>query len=303
MSEIARIYPHVPLLETPVQETLPHADGTRIAWAESRRMLFRRIVKDDGSIVDFRRAHLMGSIRSALSKAGHNADYAEELTDRVVIFLANRFEDHLLSTTEVALAAETTLLQCGLTGVADAYAAARGRAPTRVDGSDGNRWPWDRARIVAALRRETGLDLALAEEIAREVEHTIIQARLDSVTASLVRELVNASLLERGLEETRRRHTRLGLPVHDVLKRIAQAKPGRDLPREIGQEVLSQLAMWQMFPSKAADLCREHLLYVHDAGTIHLPRSRRVHLAELIVKGEPPEVTARRIATHRSRVS
>ncbi|HQO37130.1 MAG TPA: hypothetical protein PLG59_20880, partial [bacterium] len=66
MTEVARIYPHIPLLETTVQESLPRADGTQIAWEEPRRLLFRRIVRRDGSIVDFRRERIAESIRSAL---------------------------------------------------------------------------------------------------------------------------------------------------------------------------------------------------------------------------------------------
>ena len=176
MSDVAQLYPHVPLLKTPVQEPLPRADGTCIVWQEPRRLLFRRIVRSDGSIVDFQRARITESIRSALSKVGHGTDHVEELTDRVIIFLANRFDDRLLSTAEVALTVETTLLHSGLAESAEAYAAQRRQRPLRVDGSDGTRWPWDRARIVSALRRETNLDLALAEEIARDVDAALQQA-------------------------------------------------------------------------------------------------------------------------------
>ena len=163
--------------------------------------------------------------------------------------------------------------------------------------------PWDRARIVAALRKETGLERILAEEIARDVERTIIRARLDSITASLVRELVNAALLERGLEEVSRKHSRLGLPVFDILKRIADSEKTSDLTKEIGEEVISQLTTYQMFPAKAVDLYREHILYIHDAGTIHLPRSRRIHLSDLRTEGESPETAARRILAHRATVN
>ena len=36
------------------------------------------------------------------------------------------------------------------------------------------------------------------------------------VTAPLIRELVNAKLIEKGLESARKMHTRLGMPIYDV---------------------------------------------------------------------------------------
>ncbi len=301
MTEVARIYPHIPLLETTVQESLPRADGTRIAWEEPRRLLFRRIVRRDGSIVDFRRERIAESIRSALG-ASASSSHTEELTDRIIIFLANRFPDRLLTTAEVALSVETVLLRSGLAEPAKAYAERQGGVSPRVDGSDGNRWPWDRSRIVAALHRETDLDLSLAEEIAREVEQTIIHSRLNSVTASLVRELVNAALLEHGLDEVRRRHTRLGLPVHDVLVKYAESKANGDLAAYLGQEVLAQLTLTHLLPSRLVDLYREHRIYMHEISSTHLSRSRRGSLSEQIAKGDSPESVARRLIGLRSSV-
>ncbi len=301
MTEVARIYPHIPLLETTVQESLPRADGTRIAWEEPRRLLFRRIVRRDGSIVDFRRERIAESIRSALG-ASASSSQAEELTDRIIIFLANRFPDRLLTTAEVALSVETVLLRSGLTESASAYAERQGGISPGVDGSDGNRWPWDRSRIVAALHRETGLDLSLAEEIAREVEQTIIHSRLNSVTASLVRELVNAALLERGLDEVRRRHTRLGLPIHDVLVKYAESQGNGDLDSQLGHDVLAQLTLTHLLPGRLADLYREHRVYLHDISSTHLPRSRRVSLSDWIANGDSPESVARRLIRLRSSV-
>ncbi len=303
MDNIAYIHPGTPFLETPMQERLPHADGSRIAWGEPRRLLFRRIARRDGTIVDFRRSRIIESIRSALSHAGHSVHQAEYLADRTIIFLANRFGDRLLSTADVAMAIEAILLQAGLAEAAQVFASAYGQRPASVDGSDGRRWPWDRVRIVSALCRETGVDLSLAEEVAREVEQTIILAGLGSVTAPLVRELVNVKLLERGLEAIRRKHARLGLPVYDVLGSIADAHDRLDLPWQIGQEVLAQLAMWHLFPSELSDLHRDRLLYIHDLGCIHLPRSRRVNLFDLIERGTSPEATAGRLLALRSTVN
>jgi anaerobic ribonucleoside-triphosphate reductase len=75
---------------------------------------------------------------------------------------------------------------------------------------------WNRQRIVDALLRETTIDGDTAEKISREVEDQIISSKITLVTAPLVRELVDAKLIEQGLEEARKIHTRLGVPIYDV---------------------------------------------------------------------------------------
>ncbi len=74
---------------------------------------------------------------------------------------------------------------------------------------------WNRQKIVDALVRETYIDVDTAEQISREVQE-IISSKITWVTAPLIRELVNAKLIERGLEKARKMHTRLGVPLYDV---------------------------------------------------------------------------------------
>jgi ribonucleoside-triphosphate reductase len=75
---------------------------------------------------------------------------------------------------------------------------------------------WDRQRIVDALIRETYVDFDTAKEIAREVEDLIATSKIKMITAPLIRELVDTKLVERGLEQARKMHTRLGMPLYDV---------------------------------------------------------------------------------------
>src|SRR5512134_3835423 len=55
---------------------------------------------------------------------------------------------------------------------------------------------WNRQRSVEALLRETTIDRDTAEKISREVEEQIAASRISLVTAPLVRELVDAKLIE-----------------------------------------------------------------------------------------------------------
>jgi len=75
---------------------------------------------------------------------------------------------------------------------------------------------WDRRKIVDALIREAGVDLATAEEISREVADRIASSGIDILTSALIRELVDARLIERGMKEATKLHARLGFPLYDV---------------------------------------------------------------------------------------
>ena len=75
---------------------------------------------------------------------------------------------------------------------------------------------WDRQKIVTALVRGTFIDEDTAIRISKEVESQIISSNLKTITAPLIRELVDAKLIEHGLEKARWMHTRLGMPLYDV---------------------------------------------------------------------------------------
>ena len=101
-------------------------------------------------------------------------------------------------------------------------------APTLppVRTSDGHIIEWDRDRIVRQIVEETklvetfygyeGADEATAQEIARDVEHKIKSMGLKSLSGPLIREIVNITLLEKGMIQYRNVSTRVGTPVYDA---------------------------------------------------------------------------------------
>jgi len=58
----------------------------------------------------------------------------------------------------------------------------------------------------------------LARKITREVEERLAKTNIEYLTAPLMREYINAILLENGLEEVRHKLTRLGTPPYEVFK-------------------------------------------------------------------------------------
>ena len=85
---------------------------------------------------------------------------------------------------------------------------------------------WNRNRIVKQILEETqlvetfygyeGADEETAQDIARRVEKKIQMLGLQSLSGPLIREIVNMTLLERGLIPYRNVCTRVGTPVFDA---------------------------------------------------------------------------------------
>ena len=92
--------------------------------------------------------------------------------------------------------------------------------------SDGHIVDWDRNRIAEQIKKETklveafygyeGADDATAQEIAREVEQRILALGLKSLSGPLIREIMNITLLEKGMVQYRNVCTRVGTPVYDA---------------------------------------------------------------------------------------
>jgi len=74
--------------------------------------------------------------------------------------------------------------------------------------------------IINSLSLETDATRDEANLVTLEVIRKIISANLKILTAPLIRELVNATLLSKGLELYRYQYTRLGLPFYDFGKKL-----------------------------------------------------------------------------------
>ena len=61
--------------------------------------------------------------------------------------------------------------------------------------------PWDRQRIVKQLLTETKLSSEIANHVAKAVENQIIMGDFNTISTTLIRELVNNELAEMGLHE------------------------------------------------------------------------------------------------------
>ncbi len=138
---------------------------------------------------------------------------------------------------------------------------------------------WDRGRIEDALIRETRLDEGTARQIATEIETMIAQAGIKMVTAPLIRELVNYKLIERGLEEERLQHTRLGVPLFDVDNMIRLPnKENANVPHgpeatnlTLAESIKKEYALINVFSREVGDAHMRGDIHLHDLGFVDRP--------------------------------
>jgi ribonucleoside-triphosphate reductase len=126
---------------------------------------------------------------------------------------------------------------------------------------------FDANKIAGSLLRETKMPAELAQKVAKEAEKRLLKSKTKYLTAPLVREVVNAILIERGLEEYRHKLTRLGLPIYDVTALIdAKSKNfegSASVHGTAGETVLKEYILLNVFPRDIADAHLSGSLYIN----------------------------------------
>jgi len=125
---------------------------------------------------------------------------------------------------------------------------------------------FDANKIADSLINEAKMPAELAQKVAKETEKRLLKSKTKYLTAPLVREVVNAILIEKGLEEYRHKLTRLGLPVHDVNILVkAQSKTSQgaaSVHESAGKTVLKEYTLLNVLPRDIAD--------AHLSGSLHI---------------------------------
>ena len=113
---------------------------------------------------------------------------------------------------------------------------------------------FDSSKITDYLITEGGLERFLARKITREVEERLNRTNIEYLTAPLMREYINAILLENGLEEVRHKLTRLGTPPYEVFKLFNsnEITPAKFI-KKLGSDVSEQFLLLNLIPKKLAD--------------------------------------------------
>ncbi len=117
--------------------------------------------------------------------------------------------------------------------------------------------PFDRGNIIKSLLKETNVNRTIAEKIGHEVEDKIKDLKISRLTTSLIREMVDAKLLEYGHEHVRNQYLRLGLPVFDVEKKL-----GKNF--FYSKSILEEYNLLKLIPQKISQCHFENEIFIHD---------------------------------------
>jgi len=141
--------------------------------------------------------------------------------------------------------------------------------------SQGTISKWDRSRIVEALVRETRLKKSEAEEIAKAVENKVVASGLKSISVSLLRELVNNELFERGYKTKLEKQEIIGMSVFN-LEQVIFSKGNENaniisnnpeaVNLAIAEDSLKKYALKRVFSKDVADAHLSGMVHIHDLG-------------------------------------
>ncbi len=154
--------------------------------------------------------------------------------------------------------------------------------------TDGKLQPFNKEKIVKSLLRETYVPRTVAKEVADQISEDVRRLKLQNISSSLIREMVNAKLLEKRHINEKRNYTRIGLPIYDT-KKIIEEKEVSDptkLHEEFSSRVLKEYTLTKALPRK---LSQEHLkghIHIHNIeGFVTRPISLKNNLRNLFKEG------------------
>jgi len=197
-----------------------------------------KIRKRDGRIADFDQAKIASAIARAGRETGPGDELlSEELASVITLFLEKTCGQGIPSVVDVQDVVERILMETGHPDAARAFILHGERRRKRLDAlrvldveggvdegrslevdhaSRGSISPWSKARIVSDLVDEAGFEPSLAGEIAAVVEDRVFRSGLVRISSSLIRELVDNELFNRGFSGRTFGRMHLGLSAEEV---------------------------------------------------------------------------------------
>jgi len=139
---------------------------------------------------------------------------------------------------------------------------------------------FDANKIANSLIKEAKVPAELAQKAAKEAEKRLIKSKTKYLTASLIREVVNGILVEKGYEDYRHKLTRVGMPVHEVTASLEAKDTAEDsaaILTRAGQTVLGEYTLLNIFPRDIADAHLSGAIHIDGLGTWILKPNEAIH--------------------------
>lgn len=149
---------------------------------------------------------------------------------------------------------------------------------------------FDRNKISQSLISEANVPTDVAQKVARETEKRLQKIKTEYLAAPLIREIVNAILLERHYEEYRHRMTRLGLPVYEVTKLIETQTPNVEaVQKAAGNAVMEEYTLLTILPRTISDAYLHGSLHLNSLGSWILKPHEVTHSLQYFLQTRKPK--------------
>lgn len=259
--------------------------------------------KRDGRVVAFNEKKIADAIwKAARAQGGKNRQLADELANLVTEYLERRFTgEQVPGIEDIQDLVEKALIETGHARTAKAYILYRrqredvrnklkvrrrnGQKDRKNESTDMSLMvdteahdelvEWNKYRIAMALQEEAGLDAETADVIASAIEGKVLNSGMTRITTSLIRELVDNELFERGMNVTFQKQRVIGMPKYDVENLIfAKSKENSNITSNnpeainlsIAENALKQYALEEIFSKEVSDAHKKGQVHLHDLG-------------------------------------
>ena len=264
------------------------------------RTILKQVRKRSGRAVNFDQSKISDAIfKAAQAVDGADRTLAEELSDVVVMFLEKQYgADGVPTIEEIQDMVEKVLIETGHAKTAKAYILYRERRSRIRDlvqvrkqlieqnsatdialmvdpATRDEHQPWNKELIALALEEEADVPSQTARQIASAVEQRVLASGMQRISTSLIRELVDNELFERGLNTTLDKQATIGIPTYDLENIIfSKSKENSNIAANnpeainltIAEATLKQYALKNIFSKEVAEAHRRGMVHVHDLG-------------------------------------
>ena len=269
------------------------------AEQQNHKTTVEQVRKRDGRLVRFDQNKIANAIfKAAQAVGGQDRVTADELASTVTMLLERDFADRFPTIEEIQDTVEKVLIETGHARTAKAYILYRDRRSRirqslqvrkRVERRDSSTdiglfvnaerqdvlAEWDKNMIVRALEVEADLAEQLARNIASQVESRVMDSGLTRISTSLIRELVDNELFERGLTARLKAQAMVGMPKYD-LDQIIRSKSNENanisqnnpeaINLSVAEHTLKQYALQEVFSEEVAEAHMLGKIHIHDLG-------------------------------------